>query len=74
VSEKKAPKAIKALVADRKGAKLPVRGKGPKPAGDGSTRKRSDSGKSGKPGDTAGGKVRSPKAGRSDERGGKPRA
>lgn len=32
VSEKKAPKEIKALVADKKGARLPVRGKGGKPA------------------------------------------
>jgi ATP-dependent RNA helicase RhlE len=72
--DKKAPKAIKVLVAVSKGAKLPVRGKGPKPAGDGSSRKRSDSGKPGKPGETAGGKARSPKAGRSDDRGGKPKA
>ena len=33
VSEKKAPKAVKALVADKKGAKLPVRGKGGKSSG-----------------------------------------
>jgi ATP-dependent RNA helicase RhlE len=74
VSEKKAPKEIKALVADKKGARLPVRGKGGKPAAKaaGSSPEKKARGEK-KEDDRSGGapKARGPRGGSGTERPGR---